>query len=224
MEQVKGPDGAKASCAIRWRFPRLPPAHGRQQALCRGPGIPEAARLSGRAGRELAGKGHREDGRASRQVPLVPGLPRLLRQMRRLHRQVPLFPRHRRPEEHAGRAPGSAAQGLPPLFHPGRQIRALAGRRRGPHRTRCWTTGTAISTSARSAAAAPSTARSASTPPKSPWPLARSWTSIGKGQKYSNEIIGKVHKIGNNLGLPPKALKSTLEGLEEEMRRRPAFP
>ena len=27
--------------------------------------------------------------------------------------------------------------------------------------------------------------------------------SVGLGQKYSNEIIGKVHKIGNNLGLPP---------------------
>jgi Fe-S oxidoreductase len=41
--------------------------------------------------------------------------------------------------------------------------------------------------------------------------------TIGKGQKYSNEIIGKVFKIGNNLGLPPKALKATLVGLEEEI-------
>jgi Fe-S oxidoreductase len=41
--------------------------------------------------------------------------------------------------------------------------------------------------------------------------------TIGKGQKYSNEIIGKVFKIGNNLGLPPKALRATLEGLEEEI-------
>lgn len=41
--------------------------------------------------------------------------------------------------------------------------------------------------------------------------------TIGKGQKYCNEIIGKVFKIGNNLGLPPKALKATLEGLEEEI-------
>ncbi len=41
--------------------------------------------------------------------------------------------------------------------------------------------------------------------------------SIGKGQKYCNEIIGKVFTIGNNLGLPPKALKSTLEDLEEEV-------
>ncbi|GIT23981.1 MAG: hypothetical protein CM1200mP41_00250 [Gammaproteobacteria bacterium] len=24
--------------------------------------------------------------------------------------------------------------------------------------------------------------------------------SVGLGQKYANEIIGKVHKIGNNLG------------------------
>ena len=42
-------------------------------------------------------------------------------------------------------------------------------------------------------------------------------SSIGLGQKYSNEIIGKVHKIGNNLGLPTPALANTLEGLEEDV-------
>jgi len=41
--------------------------------------------------------------------------------------------------------------------------------------------------------------------------------SIGQGQKYCNEIIGKVFKIGNNLGLPEPALVDTLEGLEEEV-------
>jgi len=41
---------------------------------------------------------------------------------------------------------------------------------------------------------------------------------IGMGQKYSNEIIGKVFKVGNNLGLPKKAIRSTLDGLEEEMK------
>ena len=40
---------------------------------------------------------------------------------------------------------------------------------------------------------------------------------IGKGQKYCNEIIAKVHKIGNNLGLPEPALANTLEGLEEDI-------
>jgi len=40
---------------------------------------------------------------------------------------------------------------------------------------------------------------------------------IGRGQKYSTEIIGKVHKIGNNLGLPEAALADTLEGLEEDI-------
>jgi Fe-S oxidoreductase len=40
---------------------------------------------------------------------------------------------------------------------------------------------------------------------------------VGKGQKYCNEIIGKVHKIGNNLGLPEAALENTLEGLEEDI-------
>ena len=42
--------------------------------------------------------------------------------------------------------------------------------------------------------------------------------TIGVGQKYSNEIISKVHKIGNNLGLPEPALADTLEGLEEEVQ------
>jgi Fe-S oxidoreductase len=40
---------------------------------------------------------------------------------------------------------------------------------------------------------------------------------VGVGQKYCNEIIGKVYKIGNNLGLPQPALEDTLEGLEEEV-------
>ena len=40
---------------------------------------------------------------------------------------------------------------------------------------------------------------------------------VGQGQKYCNEIIGKVHTIGNNLGLPEPALRNTLEGLEEEV-------
>lgn len=41
--------------------------------------------------------------------------------------------------------------------------------------------------------------------------------SVGVGMKYTNEIIGKVYKIGNNLGLPQPALVDTLEGLEEEV-------
>ena len=48
--------------------------------------------------------------------------------------------------------------------------------------------------------------------------------SIGVGQKYSNEIIGKVHTIGNNLGLPEPALANTLEGLEEEIVEDIAVP
>jgi len=42
--------------------------------------------------------------------------------------------------------------------------------------------------------------------------------SIGLGQKYTNEIIGKVHRVGNNLGLPPAALADTLATLEEEVK------
>jgi len=40
---------------------------------------------------------------------------------------------------------------------------------------------------------------------------------VGVGQKYCNEIIGKVFKVGNNLGLPAPALADTLEGLEEDV-------
>lgn len=40
---------------------------------------------------------------------------------------------------------------------------------------------------------------------------------IGVGDKYCNEIIGKVYRIGNNLGLPEPALADTLEGLEEDV-------
>jgi Fe-S oxidoreductase len=42
--------------------------------------------------------------------------------------------------------------------------------------------------------------------------------SIGLGQKYANEIIGKVHRIGNNLGIPEPALADTLLGLEEDTK------
>jgi len=42
--------------------------------------------------------------------------------------------------------------------------------------------------------------------------------TVGLGQKYSNEIIGKVYKIGNNLGLPEPALRDTLDGLEEDVK------
>ena len=41
--------------------------------------------------------------------------------------------------------------------------------------------------------------------------------TVGVGQKYCNEIIGKVYEIGNNLGLPGPALKATLEDLEEDV-------
>ena len=41
--------------------------------------------------------------------------------------------------------------------------------------------------------------------------------TVGKGQKYCNEIIGKAQTLGNNLGLPEPALADTLEGLEEDV-------
>jgi [DsrC]-trisulfide reductase subunit K len=41
--------------------------------------------------------------------------------------------------------------------------------------------------------------------------------TVGIGQKYCNEIIGKVMDVGNNLGLQEKGLRATLEGLEEDI-------
>ena len=48
--------------------------------------------------------------------------------------------------------------------------------------------------------------------------------TVGKGQKYCNEILGKVHKIGNNLGLPEPALEATLEDLEEDIEDETGVP
>ena len=46
---------------------------------------------------------------------------------------------------------------------------------------------------------------------------------VGKGQKYANEIIGKVHRIGNNLGIPGPALENTLEAWKKTSRMTPAW-
>jgi Fe-S oxidoreductase len=42
--------------------------------------------------------------------------------------------------------------------------------------------------------------------------------SVGIGQKYALEIIGKVYTTGNNLGIPKPALIGTLEFLEEDVK------
>ena len=41
--------------------------------------------------------------------------------------------------------------------------------------------------------------------------------SIGLGQKYTTEVIHKVFVTGNNIGIPPAALRNTLDDLEEEI-------
>ncbi|NND91106.1 MAG: (Fe-S)-binding protein [Granulosicoccus sp.] len=41
--------------------------------------------------------------------------------------------------------------------------------------------------------------------------------SIGLGQQYSQEIISKVRRVGNNLGMKPRALADVLENLEEDI-------
>ncbi|MBT3614132.1 MAG: (Fe-S)-binding protein [Thiotrichales bacterium] len=47
---------------------------------------------------------------------------------------------------------------------------------------------------------------------------------VGYGQKYDNEILGKVMTIGNNLGLPAPALAATLEDLEEDLEDETGLP
>ena len=42
--------------------------------------------------------------------------------------------------------------------------------------------------------------------------------SIGLGQKYATEVIHKVFKTGNNIGIPAPALRNTLDDLEEEIK------
>lgn len=41
--------------------------------------------------------------------------------------------------------------------------------------------------------------------------------TIGLGQQYSQQIIGKVNRIGNNLGMKKPALADVLESLEEDI-------
>lgn len=48
--------------------------------------------------------------------------------------------------------------------------------------------------------------------------------NIGMGQKYANQVIAKVHKKGNNLGLPGPALADTLAGLEEDVFEETGVP
>lgn len=48
--------------------------------------------------------------------------------------------------------------------------------------------------------------------------------TVGVGQKYCNEILAKVHVVGNNLGLPEPALVDTLEGLEEDVEEDTGVP
>lgn len=48
--------------------------------------------------------------------------------------------------------------------------------------------------------------------------------SIGMGQQYTQEIIGKVRSIGNNLGMKGPALADVLESLEEDILEESGVP
>jgi Fe-S oxidoreductase len=41
--------------------------------------------------------------------------------------------------------------------------------------------------------------------------------TVGRGQKYSNEVVGKVFQFGNNLGLAGRAIADAMESLEEDV-------
>ena len=47
--------------------------------------------------------------------------------------------------------------------------------------------------------------------------------SVGLGQKYANEIIGKVHRIGNNLASPSRRWPTRWPGSRRTSRKRPAW-
>ena len=48
--------------------------------------------------------------------------------------------------------------------------------------------------------------------------------TVGIGQQYSQEVIGKVNVIGNNLGLKKAALQDVLENLEEDIEEDTGLP
>ena len=47
---------------------------------------------------------------------------------------------------------------------------------------------------------------------------------VGMGQRYTHQVVAKVHATGNNLGLPEPALRDTLEGLEEDLLEECGVP
>ena len=47
---------------------------------------------------------------------------------------------------------------------------------------------------------------------------------IGVGQHYTNDVVEKAGRLGNNLGLPGPALADTLAGLEEELLESTGTP
>ena len=47
---------------------------------------------------------------------------------------------------------------------------------------------------------------------------------IGVGQHYTNEVVEKAGRLGNNLGLPGPALADTLAGLEEDLLEDTGVP
>ena len=196
-------------------YPVIPPGarrvDGPEQAVRGEAGHPEGPGLPGRARARLGeGRGH-EAGRARVPVARAAGVPRCLREVRRVHRQVPLLPRHRGPEEHARGAPGPAALGLPALLHLRRQAFPEA---RGRARHDQGSAGRLVqptSTSARSAGAARCSVPTASTPPRSPWRRATSWTPSGWGRSTPTRSSARSTRSATTWAFPSRrcATRST---------------
>ena len=151
------------------------------------------------------------------QVPRAQGVPGCLRQMRRLHRQVPLLPRHADPKN----MPVARQDLLRSVYRryftfAGKLFPKLVGARDMTKEVLddWYSYFHQCSQCRRCSVFCPYGIDTA----EITMAAREIMDSVGLGQKYSNEIIGKVHKIGNNLGLPGPALRDTLEGLEEDVK------
>ena len=130
--------------------------------------------------------------------------PRQLRQVWCLHRQVPLLPRHFGSQKHAGGAPGPVPLGLSTVLHPRRQVccPAWSARRDLDQEVldEWYSYFHQCSQCRRCSVYCPYGIDTA----EISMAAREIMDTVGVGQKYCNEIIGKAQTIGNNLGLPQR--------------------
>ena len=157
------------------------------------PEFQEPLNFPGRAGRRLAGQGHRRDGRSAGQIPLAAGVyldscVKCGACTDKCHYYLGTSDPKNMP---VGRQ-GPAAQSLsPPLFHLCRQVFPEAGRRRRPDQR---SSRRLVQLFPPVLAVPPLlgfSARTGSTLPRSRWRRARSWTASG-----SAEVLQRDHRQG----------------------------